>query len=109
MYRIHVERAHGELVETCDGDGPDLEALFESCRRHLDEGPGDPVFARTAPVRLTLFELGGLTAALWPMVERRPVDPIARALWLKLRRAAESLGVVWRYGGPEPEDDKGGA
>lgn len=32
------------------------------------------------------------------------MTPVARSIYLKLKRAAVSLGVVWYYGDPWPQD-----
>lgn len=55
----------------------------------------------TAPMDVELVETGWLMGALWkPAAEG---DPIARSLYLKMKRAAISMGVIWYYGDPWPE------
>lgn len=63
--------------------------------------PIGPDLVATAPMDLELLETGWLMAALW---ERAGAgDPIARSLYLKMKHAAISMGVVWYYGDPWPE------
>jgi hypothetical protein len=56
------------------------------------------VCAPTAPVEMTTMEIGYLHAFLWGPAALG--EPLARSLYLKMKAAAISLDVVWRYGDP---------
>jgi hypothetical protein len=55
----------------------------------------------TSALALDLMEQGWILVAVWGGA--RDGDPVARSIYLKLKRAAVSLGVVWYYGDPWPE------
>jgi hypothetical protein len=63
----------------------------------------------TISVELNLIELGWLTVGGTVWERAKAGDPIARALYLKLKAAAIGLGVRWYYGDPWPVEEQPGA
>jgi hypothetical protein len=57
----------------------------------------------TQPVPCNVLELGWLWHAVAD--KAREGDPIARALYLKVKAAAIAAGVEWYYGDPWPLED----
>lgn len=56
---------------------------------------GDP---ESAIIEINSLDIGWLLAAVW--APARDGDVVARSLFRRLKVAAVSLGVEWRYGEP---------
>ena len=59
----------------------------------------------TTPVQMNLLELGWLTTGGTVWDRAKTGDPVARALYLKMKAAAIALGVKWYYGDPWPQEE----
>lgn len=81
----------GVIVERPESETVDAELLSES---------------PTAPVELTSQQLGYIHGLLFDRL-KDPDDLTARAIYLELKAAAISLGVVWYYGDPPGLEGKG--